>query len=207
MLLLHTFPDKVAVIALLSGALLATIFLALGLYLKNIHLTSRVKTALVLLSGGLLAALLLPPQLLILVYGFIMLGVTVVSGAQYIAAGLPACLQRGIPGVFKVITAMMLPLTALALMNKAVPRMPGIVVLILALEFASQGLDIWFAQEGRKDISWFKNFIGVPLIMGAFMVEIYFLGIAEAVKIFLYTVAGLCFLYSCSHFLFYRRAQ
>jgi cardiolipin synthase len=161
-LLTDTFPDKTVSVAFLSGALLATVFLAVGLYWRDGFLSTRIRTALALLSLGLVIPIIFDARGTILVYGLIILGITVVSGMQYVAAGLPVCLKQGITAVAKVVSTIALPLLVLALMPSAPREMTVLVVLILSVEFGTQGLDMWALQEGERDISWIKTGLLVP---------------------------------------------
>ena len=58
-LITDMFPDKSVLISFLSGALLATLFLSVGLYWRDGHLSTRMQTALILLVLGLAVGLVL----------------------------------------------------------------------------------------------------------------------------------------------------
>ncbi|NIA08800.1 MAG: hypothetical protein GWP10_03300 [Nitrospiraceae bacterium] len=196
-LTVDTFPDKTVAIALLSGALIATVFLAIGLYWRDNYLSSRMRVALGLLVLGLGVGLAFRPHQIILTYGLIMLGITLVSGSQYLLIGLPECLKQGLPALGRLIASLLLPLLTLALMPLAPQgmKMTSLVVLILALEFGGQGLDMWAAQEGKTDISWIKIRIVLPLALLSLVLGQIFYGLTSAIEIFFWTTTGLCICY------------
>ena len=205
-LITDMFPDKSVLIAFLSGALLATLFLAVGLYWRDGHLSTRMQTALSLLILGLAVGLVLRPSQIIITYGLIMLGITLVSGSQYLIAGLPECLRQGLPALGRLIASLMLPLLSLALMPIAPEEMSSLVVLILALEFGSQGLDMWAMQEGEVDISWTKRRILVPVALLSLVPGCVFYGFENAVQAFLWITTGLCICYAAANCWIYCRA-
>ncbi len=196
-LTLDTFSDKTVAIALLSGALVATLFLAISLYWRDRYLSGRMREALGLLFLGLGVGLAFRPDQVILIYGLIILGITLVSGSQYLSIGLPEYLRHG-PLVFgRLIASLMPPLLTLALMPFAPQgiKTTGLVVLITALEFGGQGLDIWAAQEGKTDISWIKTCIVLPLTLLSLVLGQVFYGSTDAIEIFFWSTAGLCTCY------------
>jgi cardiolipin synthase len=205
-LITDMFPDKSVLIAFLSGALLATLFLAVGLYWRDGHLSTRMQTALSLLALGLAVGLALRPPQIIITYGLIMLGITLVSGSQYLIAGLPECLRQGLPALRRLIASLMLPLLSLALMPIAPREMTVLVVLILALEFGSQGLDMWAVQEGKIDISWIKRRILVPVALLSLVPGCVFYGFENAIPAFLWITTGLCICYAAANCWIYWRA-
>ncbi len=199
------FPDKTVLIAFLSGAFLATLFLAAALYWKDGHLSTRLQTALGLLVFGLAVGLLLRPPHIIITYGLVMLGITLVSGSQYLIIGLPECLRQGLPAMGRLLASLMLPLLSLALMPLAPKELSGLVVLIVALEFGSQGLDIWAMQEGESDISWTKRRILIPVALLSLVLGCVFYGFKSAVPAFLWITTGLCICYTVANIRIYWR--
>ncbi len=204
-LITDMFPDKTVTVSFLSGALLATLFLALGLYWRDGHLSNRLQVALSLLTLGLAVGLALRPPQIILTYGLIMLGITLASGSQYVIIGLPECLRQGMPAIGRLVASSMLPLLSLALMPLGPKEMTGLVVLILALEFGSQGLDMWAAQEGKKDVSWIKIRVLVPLALMPLLFGPIFCGFAGTVPIFLIITTCLCICYAIVDICIHRR--
>jgi cardiolipin synthase len=205
-LITDMFPDKTVLIAFLSGALLATIFLAIGLYWRDGHLSTRMQTALSLLALGLAVGLALKPPLIIITYGLVMLGITLVSGSQYLIVGLPEGLRQGLTALGRLIASLILPLLSLALMPSAPREMTSLVVLIVALEFGSQGLDMWAVQEGEVDISWIKRRILVPVALLSLVLVCVFYGFENAVPAFLLITTGLCICYAAANCWIYWRA-
>ncbi|RKX62356.1 MAG: hypothetical protein DRP37_01745 [Thermodesulfobacteriota bacterium] len=200
------FPDKTVLIAFLSGALLATLFLAAVLYWRNGHLSTRLQTALGLLVFGLAVGLLLRPPHIIITYGLVMLGITLVSGSQYFIIGLPECLRQGLPALGRLIASLMLPLLSLALMPLAPKELSGLVVLIVAFEFGSQGLDMWAMQAGEIDISWIKRRILIPVALLSLVPGCVFYGFETAIPAFLWITTGLCICYTVANIWIYWRA-
>jgi len=168
-LLTNTFPDKLVTIAFLSGLLLATLFLAVAIYSKSGSLTSRLRTALLLETLGFLIAVLFPARQVELIYGFIVLLVTLVSGAQYVWACLPSVLSQGPSALVDLAISIVIPLLALALLPVAPPKAHLLVVLILAVEFAVQGIDMWAVQEGKFDLSIYKRKFLIPFLLLVFL--------------------------------------
>jgi len=207
-LAVDTFPDKTVIIAFLYGALVATLFLSVGLYWRDNHLSTRMKVALGLLMLGLGVALALRPRQIILAYGLIILGITLVSGSQYLLIGLPECLKQGLLAFGRLIASLILPLLSLAMMSLLPQKMEMtslLVVLILALEFGSRCLDIWAAQAGKADISWIKIRIVLPLALLSLVLGQLFYGLITAIKVFLWTTTCLCIGYMLTTIWIYRR--
>jgi len=200
------FPDKTVLITFLSGALLTTLLLAAILYWRNGHLSTRVQTALGLFAFGLVVGLALRPPQIIITYGLVMLGITLVSGSQYFIIGLPECLRQGLPALGRLIASLMLPLLSLALMPLAPKELSGLVVLIVAFEFGSQGLDMWAMQAGEIDISWIKRRILIPVALLSLVLGCVFYGFESAVPIFLWITTGLCICYTVANIRIYWRA-
>ncbi|MCD6198704.1 MAG: CDP-alcohol phosphatidyltransferase family protein [Deltaproteobacteria bacterium] len=200
------FPDKTVLITFLSGALLTTLLLAAILYWRNGHLSTRVQTALGLFAFGLVVGLALRPPQIIITYGLVMLGITLVSGSQYFIIGLPECLRQGLPALGRLIASLMLPLLSLALMPLAPKELSGLVVLIVAFEFGSQGLDMWAMQAGEIDISWTKRRILIPVALLSLVLGCVFYGFESAVPIFLWITTGLCICYTVANIRIYWRA-
>jgi cardiolipin synthase (CMP-forming) len=198
--------DKTVLVAFLSGALLATLFLAAALYWKDGHLSARLQTALGLLLFGLAIGLLLNPHHIIITYGLVMLGITLVSGSQYLIIGLPECLKQGLAALGRLVSSLMLPLLSLALMPLAPKELSSLVVLIVALEFGSQGLDMWAMQEGKINISWAKRHILIPVAMLSLVLGSVFYGLKSAVPVFLWITAGLCIFYTVANIKLYLRS-
>ncbi len=186
-LLTATFPDKLITISFLSGLFVATLFLGAAMYFKTGLLSSRLKTALVFETVGLVIALAFSPSMINLLYGIIVLAITLVSGFQYVRACLPSCLRAGWEGFFHLASSLVLPLSVLGLLPVAPKNAHLLVVLILAVEFAVQGIDMWAAQEKRRDISVFKKRFLLPSLL-AVAVILFFSGV-EAVSVVLWFLA------------------
>ncbi len=168
-LLTNTFSDRLPTIFFLAGLFLATLFLAVAISSKSGELTGRLKSALLLEGMGLAIAVALPARQVELAYGVVLLVVTLVSGAQYFLASSSGLLKRGIWPVLDLFLSLVNPLFALLLL----PFTPGsshlLVVLILAMEFAVQGIDMWAVQEGRADLSLYKKRFFSPFLVLVFV--------------------------------------
>ncbi len=184
-LLTNTFPDKLVTISFLAGLLLATLFLAVAIYSKSGELTSRLRTALALESAGFLIAVLFPARQVELIYGVIVLAVTLVSGAQYVLACLPSVLNQGVRSLVDLCISLVTPLLALAVLPFAPAKAHLLVVLILAVEFAVQGIDMWAVQEGKTDLSTYRKNYFVPFLLFVFLGVWLWGGIKAAVSAFL----------------------
>ncbi len=164
-LLTDTFPDRYITIAFLAGLLVATVFLAVTVYFRSGGITERLKVALIFEAAGLVIALALKAHHANLVYGIIIVGITLVSGYQYAAAALPGILGRGLPAAFELLLSIACPLTALGFLPFVEDRERLWVVLVLAAEFAVQGLDMWAIMEGKRDLSRFRKFLLSPFVL------------------------------------------
>ncbi len=194
-LLTATFPDKLITISFLSGLFVATLFLGIAIYFKTGLLSSRLKTALAFETAGLLIALIFSPGTINLLYGTIVLAITLASGFQYVTACLPSVLKAGWKGLFHLASSLVLPLSVLGLLPFAPENAHLLVVLILAVEFAVQGIDMWAAQENRRDISIFKKRFLLPALLAVsaalllagvkmVIVVLWFLTLASAALLF-----------------------
>ncbi len=163
-LLTATFPDKLITISFLSGLFVATLFLGVAIYFKTGQLSSRLKTALFFETIGLTIAITFSSSTINLLYGIIVLGITLASGLQYIRACLPSALKAGWKAFFHLVSSLVLPLFVLGLLPVAPKNTHLLVVLILAVEFAVQGIDMWAAQEKRRDISGIKKRYLFPVL-------------------------------------------
>ncbi len=166
-LLTDTFPDKLITISFLSGLFLATLFLAIAIYSKSQSISQRLKVALSLESLGLIIAVAFPAKTVIMIYGIIILLITLISGAQYFTACFQEVLKRGIQCVFSLILSLIIPLFVLAILPFAPKDAHLLVVLILAIEFAVQGIDMWAVQEKKTDLSTLRRKFVLPFLFGS----------------------------------------
>jgi len=204
-LLTDTFPDRTVSIAFLSGALLSTVFLAVGLYWRDGLLSGRMQAALSLLALGLTVLLIFRASGAMLAYGIIMLAVTWISAAEYVKVGLPACLRLGFRAMTRLAATVALPLTSLALLPFVRDQLTTLVVIILSVEFATQGLDMWAGQEGARDISWLKTGFVVPLCLLALPFGFVLGGFHPGVRFFFGVTGALCVLYAVADLWVHRR--
>ncbi len=186
-LLTATFPDKLITISFLSGLFVATLFLGVAIYFKTSRLSSRLKAALFFEILGLAIAILFTPTMINLLYGIIVLGITLASGFQYVKACLPYAFEAGWKAFFHLVSSLLLPLFVLGLLPVAPKSTHLLVVLILAIEFAVQGIDMWAAQEKRRDISAIKKRYLFPFLV--LVSTVLFLSGVELVSVVLWFLA------------------
>lgn len=185
-LLTDTFPDKSVSAAFLSGALLASLFLAIGLYWRDGCISQRIKTAIGLIVLGLVILALFPADVANLVYGIVMLGITIVSAWHYITVGLPACIKKGFFAFIRLGFTLGFPLLPLALIPVAPQGTAGIAVLIIVLEFAAQGIDMWALKEGAVDITWIKSWVYLPAVVAVLLVSVNISGLAHGIRAYFF---------------------
>lgn len=187
-LLTDTFPDKSVSAAFLSGALLASLFLAIGLYWRDGFVSQRIKTALCFIVLGLVILALFHADTANLVYGVIMLGITIVSGWHYITIGLPACIKKGLSAFARLVSTLAFPLLPLGLITSIQPDMTGMIVFIIVLEFAAQGVDMWALREGEMDIAWIKPWIYMPAAAVLLAAAVHIFGVSYGIRFYFWAV-------------------
>ena len=162
--LLDTFHSKVVLVAFLSGALLATVFLAIALYMREATISSRMKWALGLLGLALFFGVLLPERSISLVYGISIVIITLVSGGLYIVKGVPEVVSKGPSHFIQALITTIFPVFPLTAMGGLDHRGVWAVLMILSLEYAAQGLDALKIGDTRLDLSRMKAYLLLPLI-------------------------------------------
>jgi len=197
-LLCDTFPDKTVTAAFLAGALLATVFLAVGLYWRDGGLSQRIRMALFLLALGLFLLLALDTRGVIMAYGLVMLLVTMISGGGYLLKGIPVCMGQGAAKMLGLLSSISVPLVALAFSGRA-EGLNWLIILIMAAEFSSQGIDMWAARTGGRDISTWKKYLAAPAVLAAFAFLPPFMGEGRGVSISLVMAAVLAFFYTSAN--------
>lgn len=166
-LLTDTFPDKIATGFCLAGAFIATVFLAIAIYWKEGAISSRLKSALLFLGVGLGLLFWLNVRSVILAYMVVIVGITLVSGAQYVIIGLPACFKKGVSAVAMLLSSICVPLLPLALMNHVQGITVWLLIFLLSSEFAGQALEMWLHSNGHSFLVRIKNMVTLPLILAA----------------------------------------
>ncbi len=194
-LITDTYPEKIVPVAFISGALVATIFLAVALYIRDGAISSRMKVALAMLATALTTRLCLDARTSVLIYGMVIMAITLASGAQYVTKGLPECLRQGPGALLKLIASLAVPMIAVTLIPMASRDFTVLILLILCLEFAAQGIDMWAAQKGKRDISKIKLAFIVPLCLLSLVIPWTLLGQNQGIILFLWTSLGLNVLY------------
>lgn len=197
-----TFPDKMVSIGLLVTAFTVSIAAWIFMLLTKRPVDSRIKKGAVWTAVGLAIILPCSAECTNIIYGIVLVGITLLSGWQYIRIGLPICISQGIPSMVSLVASLLLPLTALALVEPLQPC-AVLVILILSIEFAVQGLDTWAVQEGFKDISIYKRRFVVPLAFIPFIYGIFTGG--DAAFLFFQSAFWLCLLYAVCDFTLRRK--
>ncbi len=194
-LITDTFPDKTVPVAFISGALLATIFLGIALYIREGSISTRMQVALAMLTTALFARLILDTQATILTYGAVITGITLASGAQYATKGLPECLRQGPLCLLKLVASLAVPMLAVSLIQVVPKDLTFLILLILCLEFGAQGIDMWAAEKGRRNVSKLKLFAVVPASLASFPLFWILYGFQQGVVFFLWITFGLNLIY------------
>lgn len=166
-LLTDTFPDKIATGFCLAGAFIATIFLAIAIHWKEGVISSRLKSALLFLSVGLVLLLGLNTRHVILAYMIVIVGITLISGAQYAAIGIAACFKNGLGALIMLLFSIGVPLLPLALMNHMQGLTVWLLIFLLSSEFAGQALEMWLHPDGHSLLVRIKNIATLLLILAA----------------------------------------
>ncbi len=168
-LLTDTFPDKIATGFCLAGAFIATIFLAIAIHWKEGAISSRLKSALLFLGVGLGLLLWLNARSVILAYMVVIVGITLLSGLQYVRIGLPACFKKGVSAVMMLLLSIGVPLFPLALINHLHGVAVWLLIFLLSSEFAGQALEMWLHSNGHSLAARIKNIITLPMMLGAWI--------------------------------------
>ncbi len=188
-LITATFTSKMELEYFLGLFLFLSLVGILYKYLKNKQLNRRliIFSSFVLLS--MLIRYLFDIKYTCLIYGIIILLITLISGLQYICVSFPLCIKEGHLAFFKLLLSITLPLGVLALL-KYIPQYSNIILLILCIEFGVQGLDLWALHEGGIDLSWIKRWLILPFSILLFLVlYLIFNNLYFALKIMLYFIA------------------
>ena len=145
MVMTATFPGREVTTAFLSGALVSTAILAITIYIRFGEFTFRMRAALGLMAAGLLTALLLPARQVNLVYGGVIVAVTLFTGAGYALRGLPVVAARGGWALLELTARLTAPLLPLALFHHLPGWAAPLLLVIISQELAVQGLETWEA--------------------------------------------------------------
>jgi len=166
---LDTFKSKLVLISFLSGAIVATIFLAVALYIRDSHISSRMKWALGLLFTALSLALFLSQRGIYLTYGTFIVLITMISGGMYILKGIPGMISRGMSNGIRAMIMTVFPIFPLIVMGELQHTDIWAVIVLLSLEYATQGLDAMDRRGPGMELSSYKAFMVVPLVIGILM--------------------------------------
>ncbi len=162
--LLDTFHSKVVLVAFLSGAILATLFLAVALFIRDGTISSRMKWALGLLGLALFFAVLLPEKAIFLSYGVFIVIITLVSGGQYILKGIPEIISKGPSQCVRALITTIFPIFPLVAMGDLDHQDIWAVLVVLSLEYATQGLDAMERGDTGIDLSRIKAYVLLPVL-------------------------------------------
>ncbi len=166
MVMTATFPGKEVTMAFLSGALVSTAVLAITIFVRFGEFSFRMRSALLFMTAGLVTALLLPPRQVNLVYGLVIVAITLFTGAGYAVRGLPTVAARGGRAVMELVCTLLTPLAPLLFFHAISPWGRILLLLLICEEFASQGLETWVTQKGGTRSSSARHLVkgGVALV-------------------------------------------
>jgi len=172
-LITATFPHKLILEGFLSIFLILSLLLGTYNYFKYRYIPRRLLIFLGFVIFSMLVRYIFSVKYTCLIYGIVILLVTVISGLQYIKVSLPLCIKKGYMALLNLLLSIAIPLGTLAVL-KYIPQYTTLILLILCIEFGIQGLDLWALHEGGIDLSWIKRWIILPLIVLIFIL-LYFL--------------------------------
>jgi len=157
-----TFPDKSVSFFLIYLAMAGTACGMVWMWIKQHRVPARLWIAMGFLLAGLLPLLVFSTETTNVIYGAVLLGITLASGAQYVRATLPMCIKRGAGAVAGLVLSVAMPLALLAVLPGVSQTMAGIITMVVAVEFCSQGMDMWAVQQEHKTLTAWKERLLVP---------------------------------------------
>ncbi len=202
-LLTATFPDKTVSYGLVLLAMAGTSIAVLVMKSRRGTVPPRLWIAMGFLLAGLLPLMLFPVRVVNVIYGAVLLAITLASGFQYVKATLPACMRRGPGAVAGLVISVALPLALVAVLPGVSQFLAGIITLAVTVEFCSQGMDMWAQQMGRPTLTPWKERLVVP---AAFLPLIYgwASGMPGAVSIFIVWSCVVSLAYAIADVIFLR---
>ncbi len=162
-----TFTDKTVSYFLILLAMTGTGAAMAWIAMKKKKIPPRLWIAMGFLLAGLIPLMLFSTDLANVIYGAVLLGITLASGAQYVKATLPMCLKRGFSAIAGLVLSISLPLALIIVLPPVSQTMAGLITLTVAVEFCSQGIDMWAVQEGYRTLSRYKKRFVVPVVFAA----------------------------------------
>ncbi len=175
-----TFPDKSVSYFLLLLAMSGTAAAIAWFWIKKGYVPVRLWIATGFLLAGLLPLLIFSTETTNVIYGAVLLAITLASGAQYVKATLPLCIRRGINGIASLVLSIMLPLSIILVLPGVSQTWAGIITLVVAVEFCTQGMDMWAVQEGYNTLARLKERFLVPAL---FLLLLYWLAAGNSAQI------------------------
>jgi CDP-diacylglycerol--glycerol-3-phosphate 3-phosphatidyltransferase len=198
-LLVHIIPNRTLLILFFSIPLAVTLVLAIKSMIQKGGVPHRIFLALCCFCYILLIGAFFTPQWSAFLYIIVIIGFTYASGIQYIMVSYSAWAEiRGNPFAlfFRLVSSFLVPMLALAMLY-FVPKFSWMGILILSLDFASQGLDTWISalgrEEKRKDR--LKRIVMIPLTLGIGLVFLILTDIQTTALAFLWIALSLSTLY------------
>jgi CDP-diacylglycerol--glycerol-3-phosphate 3-phosphatidyltransferase len=198
-----TFPDKSVSFFLIYLAMAGTACGMVWMWLRQHRVPARLWIAMGFLLAGLLPLLVFSTETTNVIYGAVLLGITLASGAQYVRATLPMCIKRGVGAVAGLVLSVAMPLALLAVLPGVSQTMAGIITLVVAVEFCSQGMDMWAVQQGHRTLTAWKERLFVP---AAFLSPLYgwASGAQNVIQGFIITACVVSLAYTISDIVFLR---
>ena len=208
-LLVHLIPNKTLLIVFFSIPLAFTLVLVGWSLIRSKKVYHRILLALACFSYILLIGVLFPPRWSAFLYVMVIIGFTYASGLQYVVGSYSAWQEiEGNPFslVFQLLSGFLVPMLALVMLH-FVPDSAWMVIFILSLDFASQGLDTWISSLGREERikDRLKRLLMIPLALALGIVFFVFTGVQTAATAFLWISLSISTLYVAADFYGHRR--
>ncbi len=204
-LLTATFTSKLILECFLAIFFIIACILIVIRYLKYRILSKKLLIFLGFIIFAMLIRYLFDIRYTCLIYGLIILIITLASGLQYIIVSLPLCLQHGYYTLFSLLLSVTMPLAILAVLSY-IPDCLNIILLILCIEFGVQGLDLLALHKGGIDLSWIKKYIILPIMLILFLMFLYWkANFVLALKYTVYSVAIIIVVYGILDIYFNRK--
>jgi hypothetical protein len=194
---------------LFSIPLAVTLVIFVWSLIRRRDISQRIVLALCGLSYILLIRLLFSPGWSAFLYMVIIIGVTYASAFQYLMVShsvWPEIEGYPIRLFFRLVGGFLIPMLAVVMLH-IVPDAAWMVICILSLEFASQGLDTWISTLGEKEKTKerLKHLVMVPSTVGIAVVFLILVDVQAMATAFLWISLCLSAAYMATDFYGHRR--
>ncbi|NDY42443.1 hypothetical protein G3N55_06250 [Dissulfurirhabdus thermomarina] len=203
-LITATFPERAVPATLLAAALVLAAAAGLARRVRTGAFPRRAWIGMGFVALALAIRLAWDARTSVVIYGGVILAITLVSAAGYVRRALPPLRRAGLPGLLSLLATLSLPLVALGLLPLA-PGATGLVLSIVCVEFAAQALDIWALQQGAGDLSWIKIRLLAPAALAALAAGLAWMPVEDAATLYLAFAGAGSFSYALYDFWHHRR--